>query len=114
LVPTEIAPLFTPEYVYFNAQAFGVSAAKLFFRRLSVSAAYTQVRSSSDRLGISNYNSGNRFGITATYHIRKLSFQGGFSQVNQQFVVVPALAAPSPARAIDSYFVSVSRWFNFF
>jgi hypothetical protein len=114
LVPVPGAPLFTPEYLYFNAKAWGVSANKLFFRRLAISAAYTQVASDSQRLGINNSNYGDRWGATASYHFRKLNFQGGFTQVNQLFKVTPLVGAPVPARVVNTYFVSVSRWFNLF
>lgn len=114
LVPSPGGPLFTPEFLYFNAKAWGVSANKLFFRRLAISAAYTQVESSSERLAFTNANSGDRWGVTTSYRFRKLSFQGGFSQVNQLFKITPLIAPPVAARVVDSYYVSVSRWFNLF
>jgi len=114
LVPTPVGPLFTPEYLYFDAKAWGVSANKVFFRRLAVSAAYTQVASASQRLGLNNSNYGDRWGITTSYRFRKLNFQGGFTQVNQLFKVTPLVGPPVPARVVNTYFVSVSRWFNLF
>jgi len=114
LVSTPEGPLFTPDYLYFNAKAISFSASKHFRFRLSVSAAYSDVKSSSQRSDFLNSSAGDRFSASTSYVFRKLSFQGGYARVNQQFHFEPANGQFYPPQVVNSYFVSVSRWFNVF
>ena len=109
LVPTPLGPTFTPDFVYFNARAFGVSAAKAYFRRLHVSAAYSQVSSATEKPAGTNSASGNRFGVTTSYPFRRLMFTGGFNRSQQEFT-----GMFGPPRVVDSYYGTVTRWFNIF
>jgi hypothetical protein len=114
LVPTPVAPFLTPSYSYFNGKSLSFNAGKTFFRRLTCSASYTQVQSSTERPGNGYANSGDWWGFNSVYHFRKLTFQGGFTQVNQMFRVTPVVGPPAPTQVVNSFYVSVSRWFNVF
>jgi len=109
LVPTPTGPIFTPDFVYFDAKAYSVSASKRFFRRLNVSGVYSQVESTTTQKNGDNSNSGNRFGVTTSYQMRKMALLGGFSRSSQSFSSI--VGGP---RVVNSYYVSFSRWFNLF
>ncbi len=109
LVPTPIGPVFTPDFIYFDAKALGVSASKRFFRKFLVTSSYSQVKSSTDqKLGL-NRNSGDRFSVNTTYNFRRVSIVGGFTRSSQEFSTL--VGGP---RVINSYYFSINRWFNIF
>jgi hypothetical protein len=109
LVPTATGPLFTPDFVYFDAKSVGISASKRFFRKLLVSFSYSQVQSSTEqKLGL-NANSGERYTVNTTYNFRKVSFNGGYTRSSQAFSTL--IGGP---RVVNSYFFSINRWFNIF
>jgi hypothetical protein len=59
------------------------------------------------RRHVSNEN--NQFNAIIQYQVRKLSFTSGFARLEQGFS-----QSGTPPEVVSSYYVGVSRWFNFF
>lgn len=109
LVPTPEGPILTPDFVYFDAKSFSVSASKRLFHRLLLSSSYSRVESNTDQKNGNTMNRGNRFSFNTQYTLRKVSFTGGFTRSEQEFSSL--VGGP---RMINSYFFSINRWFNIF
>ena len=111
LVPTPVPlPIVTPSSVILyggHSYSFGLGSSP--FRRLTISASYS--KSLSDTLSDLSA-SNNRSEILTTrvqYLYRQLYFQAGYSRLIQGFSLVGG-----PPTMLGSYYIGVSRWFNFF
>jgi hypothetical protein len=78
-------------------------------RGLILSAIYAKALSGTNSSStLSNNNNENMY-FLMTYQLRKLNFQAGYSRLVQGFSV-----AGTPQTVAGSFFVGISRWFNFF
>jgi hypothetical protein len=104
-----LGSLITNDFMYFNARSYSGSFSTLLLRRISLTAGYANVYSSTQQklLGVSN--SGQRYGTRMEYRLRKFSIIGGFSRNQQEISTVGGLP-----RVVNSYYVSLNRWFNVF
>jgi len=111
LTPTPIPlPIVTPTSVILyggHAYSFGIGSSPI--RRLLLSATYA--RAFSDTLSSSLTSNNHTALLTAhfDYQFRQMHFQGGYTKLDQGFSL-----AGTPPTMLGSYFVGVSRWFNFF
>lgn len=107
-VPTPIAPLVSSDILYYNGQSYSISLAATPVKRLTITGYYTNVRSET-RSSIFSSNRGNRYNALVEYQWRKMAFRGGFTRTQQEISATSTL--PS---VVNSYFFSISRWFNIF
>jgi hypothetical protein len=106
LPPETLSP---DSVIVFNSKAFGFGGGGTLMRRLTVSASYSQ--SSGDTVDplLSMFIKNNLFTSTAQYRLRKIYVNGGYTHLRQ------SVGAPGTAPVtVTSYFVGISRWFNFF
>lgn len=109
LVPTPIGSLLTDEFILFNGHSWSANASTLLFRHLSLAAAYSQFRNSTIRLDQGLMDRGNRGNFRTEYRLRKFTFVGGYNRAWQDVSTLPL-----GPRVVNSYYMSVLRWFNVF
>ncbi len=111
LVPTPVPlPVINPAaVVLYNGRSYSVGLGSTPVRGLVLSASYAKALSGTNSNSeVSNNNNENIY-FLMTYHFRKLNFQGGYSRLVQGFSV-----SGTPPTMVGSFYVGVSRWFNFF
>jgi hypothetical protein len=109
LTPTPIGPIISDYSLTFNARSFGLYSSLQLFRVLTVSGGYTNVSSSTIRRALGTFNDGDRFSARLTLRLRGLYILTGFNHAVQE-----SSAVPGGPRVVNSYYVSLSRWFNVF
>lgn len=99
-----------------DSYSFGLSSAPV--KKLLLSAGYAKsisnttsqtITSSNTFLAIASANTNSQFNSLVQYQYRKLYFTSGYARVEQGFSV-----AGSKPEIISSYYMGLSRWFNFF
>jgi hypothetical protein len=90
-----------------DSYSLGMSSSPV--KRLVLTAAYAKSISntSSDAQASSNQN--NEFNALVQYQFRKLGINSGFSRLEQGFS-----GSGTQPEVVSSFFIGVSRWFNFF
>jgi hypothetical protein len=96
-------------FLTFNARSYSITANRQFFRLMTVSGGYTNVSSSAVRKTLGTFNNGDRFNARIALRMRRLYMVAGFDRAVQESSIVPG-----GPRAVNSYYVSLSRWFNVF
>jgi len=107
--PIPVSALPIADVVFFkgDSYSFGVGAHPL--RGLSLSANFAKALSNTDSNSTLSNNNNEDLIFMITYHVRKLDFQTGYSRLAQGFSV-----AGTPPVEIGSFYVGISRYFNFF
>jgi hypothetical protein len=111
LVPTPLGGLISGNVLVFDGNSTTVSLSCAPTRRLTLTSFYSKVRgnTSSTILPIPSVNNGDRYDVRAEYRLRKLSFIGNYTRTNQ------VITSFSPTGvAVNTYSMSISRWFNLF
>ncbi len=90
-----------------DSYSFGLASAPA--RGLLVTANYGRSKSNTSNSGITSQNLDDEFSALIQYQVRKLSFNSGYSRLAQGFS-----GSGLPTEVISSFYVGVSRWFNFF
>jgi hypothetical protein len=109
LTPTPLGSILSDYFLTFNARSYSLTASTHLFRRLTLSGVYTNVSSSSIRQALGTFSNGERYSARLTLRLRRLYFIAGFDRAIQEASVVPG-----GPRAVNSFYVSLSRWFNVF
>jgi hypothetical protein len=109
LTPTPVGSILSDYFLTFNARSYSINANTQLFRVLTVSGGYTNVSSSAIRKALDTFNNGNRFYARLALRMRRLYIIAGFDRAIQESSTV--LGGP---RAVNSFYVSLSRWFNVF
>jgi len=78
-------------------------------RRLTVSASYSRATSNTTNAGIGSWNNNKQLNTYFQYQFRKMYITGGYASLWQGFS-----ASAKPPANVSSYYLGVSRWFNFF
>jgi hypothetical protein len=90
-----------------NSYSFGLSSTPV--KKLVLSGAYARSVSSTSSDDISSANQNEQFNALVQYQFRKLSFNSGFSRLEQGFS-----GSGTQPEVLSSFYIGVSRWFNFF
>jgi hypothetical protein len=109
LTPTPIGSIISDYFLTFDARAYAITASTQLFRILTLSGGYTNVSSSATQKALGTFNNGDRFNARLTVRMRRLYFIAGFDHAVQE-----SSAVPGGPRAVNSFYVSLSRWFNVF
>jgi hypothetical protein len=109
LTATPIGSIISDYFLTFDARSYSMMASTELFRMLTLSGGYTNVSSSAIRNTLSTFNNGDRFNARLSFRMRRLHFIAGFDRAMQK-----SSAVPGGPRAVNSYYVSLSRWFNVF
>lgn len=107
--PVPVSALPSSVVVLYNGSSYSAGLGSSPIRGLTVSATYVKALSGTNSNSVvSNNNTQNLFCLVM-YHYRKLDFQAGYSRLDQGFSI-----AGTTATRDTSFFIGVSRWFNFF
>jgi hypothetical protein len=111
LVTTPIPlPVVNPAaVVLFNGKSYSGGLGAQPIRGLTLTANYTKALSTTNSNSIQSSNNDQILFCLMTYAVRKLTFTAGYSQLIQGFSVTGL-----PATRENSFYVGISRWFNFF
>ena len=109
LTATPLGSIISNEFLTFDARSFGVNASTLLFRRVTVSGGYAKVSSDTLQQSLGTYNHGDHYYARLDLRLRKLLIQSGFDRAIQQASVVPG-----GPQVVNTFFVSLSRWFKLF
>jgi hypothetical protein len=109
LTSAPLGSLITNDFMYFNARSYSGSVGAVLLRRIALTAGYANVFSSTQQRVLGVSNAGQRYGTRVEYRLRKFSIIGGFSRNQQAISTVGGLP-----RVVNSYYVSLNRWFNVF
>ena len=109
LTATPLGSIITNDFLTFDARSYGINASTRLFRALTVNGGYTNVSSNTFLKTLGTFNNGGRFNARLEWKLRRLDFIAGFDHAMQE-----SSAVPGGPRAVNSYYVSLSRWFNVF
>lgn len=109
-VPTNLPPtVLGTEFSSYNSSGWGVSAGTVPLRRLTVNGAYAKSHGSTIDPQQSIYTSNDLVNVTMQYRVRKLYVNGGYTRLHQS-----AGTLGTEPVDITTFYVGISRWFNFF
>jgi hypothetical protein len=97
------------ELLLFNGDSYSFSLSSSPIRRMTLGASYSKALTNSTVGGISSLNNSKMLNAIVNYQFRKMYFTGGYSNLVQGFS-----ASGLPPQNISSFYVGISRWFNFF
>jgi hypothetical protein len=109
LTAAPLGSIVSPYSLTIDARSMGIFAGVQLFRVLNVAGGYTKVSSSTIMRASSVFNNGNRFNARLRLRMRRLDILAGFTRGEQESSVIPG-----GPRAVNSYYVSLSRWFDVF
>lgn len=90
-----------------HSYSFGLGSSPV--RRLTISASYSRATSNTASAGIASWNANKQLNTYFQYQFRKVYLTGGYATLSQGFS-----ASPTAPATVSSYYLGVSRWFNFF
>ena len=107
--PTPLPGNIADNLILFNGHAYSVGASASPLRRLSVSFNFTRAHSDMLSTTLDSFNDSDRYYTRLDYNLRKLVLRAGYSRAYQS---ISGTAAPPTT--VNTYFFSVSRWFDVF
>jgi hypothetical protein len=105
-----ISPTPTPglsNLILFNGSSYGGGTSVTPLKRLSISGNFSRAISNTIA-ATSSYNNTEVFNAQMQYHLRRIGLQAGYLRFTQG---ISAIGAPVNT---TSYYVGLTRWFNFF
>jgi hypothetical protein len=111
LTPVNVPlPIFNPaEVIIFGGKSYSFGAATTPIRGLTLSATYAKMRSNTTGLSAFSQNSNIQMSSMMQYKLRQLWLTGGYLRLVQGISI-----AGGPPVSSSSFFIGISRWFNFF
>ncbi len=110
-VPGGLPPsLFGPgAIIQYGSRAWGGNASTVIMRRLTVSGGYADSSGSTVDPLLKTYTSNQLYNALFQYRLRKIFINGGYTRLHQSVGVV----GTAPV-TVTTYYIGISRWFNFF
>lgn len=110
IVPTPIPPVIPGNLlILYGGQSYSFSVSSTPVRRFTVAGAFSHASLNTNNSGAASWNKTNQFNAQVQYQFRKMYFTGGYTRLLQGFS-----ATGAPPNLVSSFFLGVSRWFNFF
>lgn len=106
-VPSPVLPSNLVSLFGGKSYSFGLSSIPT--GKLIMSATYAKATSNTLSNGVSSSNDTSEFNTLIQYQVRKLTFVSGYSRLQQGFT-----GSGTQPETISSYYMGLSRWFNFF
>ncbi len=95
--------------ILYGGRSYSFSVSSTPVRRLTVAAGFSKANSNTFNAGLGSWNSVEQFNTLFQYQFRKMYFTGGYARLVQGFS-----ASGTPPSQVSSFYIGVSRWFNFF
>jgi len=111
LVPVPIPSPILPSSLIdlFGGNSTSVSVTSSPVRNLTLAAAYAKASSNTSSSAVTSTNDSSQYNALIQYQVRKLNFISGYSRLQQGFS-----ASGTQPETLSSFYIGVSRWFNFF
>jgi hypothetical protein len=111
LVPVPIPSPIVPSSLVslYGGDSYSFSLSTIPTKRLVIAATFGKSITDTTNNSILSSNQTNQFNSIVQYRVRKLNFVSGYSRLEQGFS-----GSGLPVENISSYYMGVSRWFNFF
>lgn len=93
----------------YGGDGYSLSLSSAPVKGLSVAAAYAKSTSNTSTDGGTSLNETDEYNALIQYQARKLNIISGYSRLGQGFG-----GSGSPPQIVSSFYIGVSRWFNFF
>jgi hypothetical protein len=106
-IPQPIVP--GDDLILFGGKSYSFGLSSSPIRRLSFGASYSKSITNSDLAGVLSSNNSKMINATFNYQFRKVYLNGGYSNLVQGFS-----ASGLPPENVSSFYIGISRWFNFF
>jgi hypothetical protein len=106
-IPQPIVP--GNDLILFGGKSYSIGLSSNPMRRLTIGGSYSKSLSNSTLEGTSSANNNKQLNATFNYQFRKMYLTGGYSNLVQGFS-----ASGLPPENISSFYIGVTRWFNFF
>ncbi len=95
--------------VFYNGKSFSAGLGAHPTRGLTLSASFAKALSDTQSSATNSNNNNENLNVFMTYYLRKVSLVAGYSRLVQGFSV-----SGTPPTMVGSFYVGVTRWFNFF
>ena len=111
LVPSPVPPPVLPSGIVslYGGDSYSYALTSAPAKRLLLSASYARSNSNTTSATTASSNMNNQFNSLVQYQFRKLYFTSGYARLEQGFSV-----SGTRPEIISSYYMGLSRWFNFF
>lgn len=111
LVPITTTPLVpsTLPAVVFNGKSYSFGASTTPIHGLVLSGTYAKARSETMANSVSSQNSTGQINTMLQYKVRQLWITGGYLKLQQGFSITG-----QPYASYSSFYMGITRWFNFF
>lgn len=111
LVATPIPlPLLNPaDVVFYSGKSYSAGFSANPTHGLTMSATFAKALSATQASSQNSLNNNQNVSFLVTYNVRKLSFITGYTRLLQGFSL-----SGTPPTMVGSFYVGISRWFNFF
>ena len=110
ILPTPIPPVIPGSLlILYGGQSYSFSVSSTPVRRFTVAGAFSHASLNTNTGGNASWNKTEQFNAQFQYQFRKMYFTGGYTRLLQGFS-----ATSTPPDVVSSFFVGVTRWFNFF
>ena len=106
-VPTPILPSSLVTLFGGNSYSFGLSSTPI--KKLVIAGTFARSSSNTSGDGVASANQNEEANVLIQYQYRKLSFISGYARLEQGFS-----NTGSAPEVLSSFYIGVSRWFNFF
>jgi hypothetical protein len=110
ILPLNLPPIIPSDLItLYGGTSYGFSLGSTPLRKLTVSASYSKSSANTVNAGIGSSNQFEGMNAQFQYQFRKMNLVGGYANLSQGFS-----ASGLPPANISSFFIGVTRWFNFF
>jgi len=110
LIPTPIpSPILNSDLILYGGKSYGFGLGGSPMRRLTVTASFAKAITNTNLEGTLSSNNTSQINTLFQYQFRKMYLTGGYSRLVQGFS-----ASGTPPENVSSFYIGVSRWFNFF
>jgi hypothetical protein len=109
ILPTPEPVPSTNDLILFGGKSWGFGFSSTPMRRLILSASFAKAETNSSFTGVLSNSNTKQINTLFQYQFRKMYLTGGYSNLVQGFS-----ASGTPPENVSTFYIGVSRWFNFF
>jgi hypothetical protein len=106
-VPSPILP--SSLLILYGGKSLSFGLASSPVRGLTIAASFSKSSSDTNEENQASWNKNEQFNAYLQYQFRKVYLTGGYARLSQSFS-----ASTIPPANVSSYYIGISRWFNFF
>jgi hypothetical protein len=108
-LPSGLPPTLLPSSVLYGGTSYSIGVGGMPTRGLTFSGSYVKSRSNTENGSLTSNNETDEANLYLQYKFRKVFFTAGYSRLVQGFS-----ASTLAPEMLSTYYVGISRWFNFF